>query len=417
MEPVSRLQPTIAPGVFVQPSGARLESVPNDDSLDEIWKDVEKLGSCYGYPKPDGWRLQIHKSGDTVKVLSRRNIDYTKAFPSLVRIIRSPELQDQVVLDTELVGFNIYGQHLEPSKLRSAAQYHCYLLDALFLNGKDLTAWPTRERVPYIRQNLDNFFSLEHTLAENTILTLAGYTLIETRERLVEFYRDCRVRKNEGFDGAIIKWMDANYFDEVLKLKPEDTVDAVIVGAYLNDKGAVKSLLLAVPHQESNRWIPISKVTLHVSGWNAIWTACEPHIMDHCSDNLNDPPDIPDIWFAPKVVVEVKVTSVKDGIGYPVQVVYARECSLREDKGPEEATSFEKLSQMAGLSQIPKLSAERPKQMYLSMGTAFSYEMFPNTDEIGSDTVNIGPQILEGNEDSVNHQESGANLEQLKLPF
>jgi len=178
MKPVSKLQPTIVPGIFVQPSGARLKSVSNEDSLEEIWKDIEKSGNCYGYPKPDGWRLQIHKSGGTVKLLSRRNIDYAKDFPSLVRILESPVLDDRVVLDTELVGFD-NGQHLEPSKLRTASQYHCYILDALFLDGKDLTAWPTRERVTFIRQTLSNLFSKE--------LTLAEYTLIESKEGFVEF--------------------------------------------------------------------------------------------------------------------------------------------------------------------------------------------------------------------------------------
>jgi ATP-dependent DNA ligase len=331
-------------------------------------------------------------------------------------MIRSPVLQDQVVLDTELVGFDINGQHLEPSKLRSAAQYHCYLLDALFLNGKDLTTWPTRERMPFILQNFCNFFGQEHTLVGNTTLTLAEYTLIESKERFVEFYRNCRIRKSEGFDGAIIKWMDASYFDEVLKLKPEDTVDAVIVGAYLN-KGKVKSLLLAVPHQDSNRWIPITKVPSQSSGWNAIWAACEPHILNHCPYDLVDPPDTPQIWFTPNVVVEVKVTSLKDGIGYTIRAEYARECSLREDKGPEEATSFEKLSQMAGLSQIPKLPAERPRQLSLWMDMAISYEPFQNMHKRVLSAKKTESLILEGNEALLSQRESRANIEQLKLPI
>jgi hypothetical protein len=63
---------------------------------------------------------------------------------------------------------------------------------------------------------------------------------------------------------------------------------------------------------------------------------------------------MPDIWIAPKIAVTVKVTELKAGKNYQVFGDGARNCVLREDKSPQEATSFEQVLQLAGLSEIPE---------------------------------------------------------------
>jgi ATP-dependent DNA ligase len=44
--------------------------------------------------KFDGWRAQLHKSGDEVTIYTRNGYDYTKRFPS-IRIASSRFLQIQ----------------------------------------------------------------------------------------------------------------------------------------------------------------------------------------------------------------------------------------------------------------------------------------------------------------------------------
>ncbi|RTL64637.1 MAG: hypothetical protein EKK41_21125 [Hyphomicrobiales bacterium] len=52
-------------------------------------------------PKLDGWRLQIIKDGDNVRLLSRRGADYTARLPGLVAVLQ--RLPDAVlILDAEL---------------------------------------------------------------------------------------------------------------------------------------------------------------------------------------------------------------------------------------------------------------------------------------------------------------------------
>lgn len=334
---------TVEVGVFVKPSGAQLRSASDESSLLRIWQEV---GECLGYPKPDGWRFQIHKLGEVVKLYSRTSKDWAAEYPSIVQLIRNQVKDDQVILDTELVGFDQYGYHLEPSKLRQASHFRCYVLDALYLRGKDLTSWPTQARVPFIRENLQTTFQSTFTLAE--------YTYISSLEDLTGLYQGYRARSKEGFDGAIIKQLHTPYFTDVLKLKPEDTIDAVIVGACQNKRGGVVSLLLAVPYLGYKRWVPITKVSRKSTDWQAVWSACQPHILDYRPSNFDDPPDLPDIWIAPKIVVAIKVRGLKRSETYQVYADAAKECVLREDKGPDEATSFEQVLQMAGMTEKPR---------------------------------------------------------------
>lgn len=354
METTSSSQPIVQPGVFIQPAGAQLRSAPDEEALIKV---RDEVGTCLGYPKPDGWRIQIHKIGKLVKLFSRSGKNWAWAFPSIVKMILNQVQEDQVILDTEIVGFDLQGQHLTPSKLRYASQFRCYLLDALYLDGKDLTLLPTQKRVHLIEDYLRSSF--------NDILIFTGYSLIESEDDFIKFYQQCRTRKAEGFDGLIIKQLDTPYFTDVLKVKPEETLDAVVVGAERNPQGTIKTLLLAVPCLKRNSWVPIAKVGRESTDWRTVWAACEPFIQGYRPDNLEGPPGRLDIWIAPKVVVTVNITGwQQQSKAYQIHGFGARDCVLREDKSPQEATSFEQVLQWAGLSEIPE---PRQKQQQLSL--------------------------------------------------
>ena len=137
------------------------------------------------------------------------------------------------------------------------------------------------------------------------------------------------------------------------------------MGAERDLSGEIKTLLLALPCHKRDSWVPIAKVAREsTADWNTVWSACEPHIQDYCPGNLEDPPVIPDLWIAPKIVVTVKVTELKAGKNYLVFGFGARDCVLREDKSPQEATTFEQVLQLAGQSEILE---PRQKQQQLSL--------------------------------------------------
>lgn len=355
MKPKSETSPPVQPGTFVSPTGANIRVVRLEEasaregisaieaSAIEVWREV---GPCLAYPKPDGWRFQVHKVGETIKLFSRTGRDWAKAFHSVVQSILAKLPDERAILDTELVGFDSLGRHLKPNKLPGAARYRCYVLDALYLNGLDLTSPPAKKRVPYIWEHLHDVFGGMFVFAE--------YTYISYQEQWVAFYQSCLYRRVDGFDGAIIKQLDAPYFVDVLKVKPEETVDAVVIGAFLKG-GVVSSLLLVAPDSQQH-WMSITEVHKHFTDWNNVWPACQSHIVDHRPPNLGYLPNVPHIWVLPKVVVEVKLAEwrpPRPSSPYPLRTDRIKRCTLREDKGPEAATAFEQVLQMAGVPHWP----------------------------------------------------------------
>src|SRR5262245_10689510 len=123
---------SLQPGDFVKPSGARLCSIADEASASDVWR---KIGSCLAYPKPDGWRIQAHRSGERVWLFSRTGEDWSKEYSYLAGMIATRLPVDRAILDIELLGFDRSGRHLQPTKLRGAAQYRGCLLDALYLSG------------------------------------------------------------------------------------------------------------------------------------------------------------------------------------------------------------------------------------------------------------------------------------------
>lgn len=343
----------VEPGEFIRPSGALLRSASDENAVIKVWEEVKE---CLGYPKPDGWRFQVHKIGATVKLFSRKGIDYAGEYPSIVQMIRTQVKHDPAILDTELVGFDKYGHHLPPVRLRQATQYRCYLLDALYLNG-NLASLPTQNRVAFIRERLHDAF--------HGMFTFAEYTFIRSQNDLISFYQACLLKRKDGFDGTIIKRLSTSYFTDALKLKTEDSTDAVVIGAYRDGEITLRSLLLAVPSHERKLWVAIAKVTRTNTDWDAVWRACQPHILDHRPLHLDEISDIPDIWIDPQVVVEVKMTELLLGENYLVRAEYPRKCTLREDKGPEDATSLEHILRVAGLTEKVQTLREKPKQLQL----------------------------------------------------
>lgn len=347
-----KFDPPVQPGTFIDPAGADLrivrwgetsarEGSTIESSAIEVWR---KVGPCLAYPKPDGWRIQIHKVGETIKLFTRKGADCTKTFPSVVQSILGKLPDERAILDTELVGFDSLGSHLEPNKIQCAARYRCYVLDALYLNGLDLTTLAAQERIPYVWEHLHEVFG--------GVFAFAEYTYISYQEQWLAFYQSCLDRRMHGFDGAIIKQLDAPYFVKALKVKPEETLDAVVIGAFLKGD-VVNAILLGAPDSQQ-RWVAIAEVHKNSVDWNNVWPACQSCIVDYRPPDLGYLPDTPHIWILPKVVVEVKLAEWRSSSSqYPLRSDRIKHCTLREDKGPEAATPLEQVLQLAGVPHWP----------------------------------------------------------------
>lgn len=348
MKKSSRTERIVQPGVFTGPSGAKLWSAVNPESAAIVWRE---LGPFLAYPKPDGWRFQVHKIGETIKIFTRSEKEWSKKFPGFVSLLSSRLLVDQAILDIELVGFDGADRRLQAASLLNSKNYYCSVLDALQLGEENLTSLPTSERLSIIQDRLKGLLHDKFSLAE--------YRHIRSEDEWQVFYQSCLARLEEGFDGAIVKLLDAPYFTPVYKVKPEEPIDAVVVGIYRgkkNKRGEFGSLLLAAPDQKRKLWAPIGKVGRKSAAWDVICKACETLIADERPDNVEAPVEAPDIWITPRVVVSATFRPFTESKNYkfPVALDAIKNCTLREDKSAEDATSFDQVLELAGYKQDEK---------------------------------------------------------------
>jgi ATP-dependent DNA ligase len=222
---------------------------------------------------------------------------------------------------------------------------------------------------------LDRLSCLQACPSDNrsTAISLADHTIIRSSQEWNEFYRNCLEGLGRGVDGAICKRLDAPYSIAALKVKPIETVDVVVIGAYRDAQGydasAVLSLLLVVPYGGGQRWATVGMLNRqHVprADWTYLWARCQPYIQ------LTRPAgldwilyrNLPDTWLGPRLVIEVEGRLLLGlsrrytlgGNGAPkYQLEAIKFKRVRDDKGPELATTAERTLQTFRLPTNPQL--------------------------------------------------------------
>ena len=191
--------------------------------------------------KLDGYRVLAVKSGDDVRLLSRRNKDLTRDFPSVVAAVRGVRATT-VTLDGEIVAVDDNGvprfQALQHRSRTRPERIVYYAFDLLQLDGRDLTAKPLDER----RQRLADVVHDSGVLLSQP---LSGDVddIIEAARRL-------------KLEGLVAKRLDSRYEPGVRSMawqklrlnrsqefvvggySPGNPFDALLVG-YYNDAGAL----------------------------------------------------------------------------------------------------------------------------------------------------------------------------------
>ena len=130
--------------------------VPLLPMLSELSEDFDNVLAAHGGAtafefKYDGARVQIHKSGNQVRIWSRRLTEVTGSLPEIAQIVRSDLLGDSLILDGEVVAVGKDGRPFPFQELmrrfrrihniEAAAidiPLHLHLFDCLLLNGASL---------------------------------------------------------------------------------------------------------------------------------------------------------------------------------------------------------------------------------------------------------------------------------------
>jgi DNA ligase-1 len=197
----------------------------------EIADHYQKL--VYAECKYDGVRAQVHKSGGTVRIYSRRLEEITPSFPEVVRAVANAK--GEFIVDGEIVPFK--EGHPLPFQLlqrrlrrmenfeeaAASAPVTYFAFDLLLLDGRETIGLPLSRRRALLTR-----------LTRGTGVCLAESIDARNEEEIESAFRRSR---DLGYEGLVVKDPNSQYAmgkrgSGWAKLKEElDTLDVVIVAA------------------------------------------------------------------------------------------------------------------------------------------------------------------------------------------
>ncbi|KAM0065322.1 putative DNA ligase (ATP) [Helianthus debilis subsp. tardiflorus] len=362
-----------SPGVPVGPMLAKPTK-----GVSEILDKFQNMEFTCEY-KYDGERAQIHYlEDDTVQIYSRNAERNTEKFPDVVVAasrVKKPNVTSYV-LDCELVAYDRKKQKILPFQILSTrarknvvmseikVDVCIYAFDLLYLNGQQLLQEQLitrRERLYESFEEEPGYFQLATAITSNDL-------------EEIQTFLDTAV--NASCEGLIIKTLtrDATYepakrSNNWLKLKKDymdsigDSLDLVPIAAFHGRGkrvGGYGAFLLACYDNNKDEYQTICKIGTGFSEAMLEERSTslrskvipKPKSYYRYADSIN-----PDVWFEASEVWEVKAADLTISPVYcaaigavdpnkGISLRFPRLLRVREDKGPEEASSSEMVADM-----------------------------------------------------------------------
>ena len=293
--------------------------------------------------KLDGARIQIHRLGEQVRVFSRRLSDVTQSVPELVEIARRIPA-DSFVVEGEVLALDRQARPLpfqelmrrfrrihEVEALRREIPLSLFLFDLLYLEGESWMPKAYRDRWSALEKLVPPDLLVPRQLATN-----AG--------GLDEFLQ---AALRAGHEGLMAKKLDSPYQSGKrgklwFKIKPAETLDVVILAAewgHGRRAGTLSNYWLGV--RDGNDWQMIGKTFKGLTDQQRL------ELMDRLL-RLKTAEDSWKVEVRPELVVEVEYNEIqispRYASGYALR--FARISRIRDDKGPLEADTYERLKSL-----------------------------------------------------------------------
>ncbi len=334
---------------------------------------IEKLGKASAEWKMDGLRMQIHKDGDKIVIFSRRLENLTEQFPDACELARTHIKPERAIVECEacavdpdtgdLLPFQELMHRRRKYGIEQAAKEYpvaLYMFDVLYVDGRDVTVEPYIER-----RRL-----LEQIIVQDEWVKVIPNIITDDPEELERFFEEA---VQLGCEGLMVKDLKAPYRAGArefswIKLKREyraeisDTIDLVIIGAYHGRgrrAGKYGAFLLAAYDPENDVFKATTKVG---TGFTDEDLAKFKELLDPLRIPHKHPRVVsltePDVWFVPKIVIEVIAAEITLSPTYPCGMNAIRKGSglalrfpkftgrIRFDKAPEDATTEKELIEM-----------------------------------------------------------------------
>ncbi|MET0975363.1 MAG: ATP-dependent DNA ligase [Leifsonia sp.] len=300
--------------------------------------------------KLDGARIQVHRTGDDIRIFTRNLADITHRLPEVVDVVRSMPVHD-VILDGETLSLDEDGgpRPFQDTMSRfgadaaSAVVLHPWFFDVLHIDGRDLLDEPFSVR----RSELDRIAPAHRVPGEIT----------DDPEVAERVSRDALAA---GHEGVVVKAVGSTYAagrrgSSWIKVKPVHTFDLVVLACEwgsgrrtgLLSNLHLGALDLAGEFGEPGGYVMVGKTFKGLTDELLRWQteALLPRAVD---TEEWDGPRTGVVHVRPELVVEIALDGVQSSTRYAggVALRFARVRRYRDDKGPEEADTIETVRAM-----------------------------------------------------------------------
>jgi DNA ligase-1 len=317
---------------------------------DDVAAAIGEVGEAALEYKFDGARVQVHRSGDEVRVFSRRLNDVTASVPEIVEAARALPA-DSLILDGEVLAltpegrphpFQItmrrFGRRLEVERMRGELPLTPFWFDLLYWNGQPLLDEPQSRRFQQL---------VEASPPEN----LVPHTLTADPTRAQEFLRQALDR---GHEGIMAKAPGSAYSagsrgQSWLKIKQARTLDLVILAAEWGSgrrQGWLSNLHLGARDTEKGGFAMLGKTFKGLTDQMLAWQTEQLLKLEIGRDSYT-------VFVEPKLVVEIAFNEIQISPRYKsgLALRFARVKRYRPDKSAQDADSFQAVQQMAGVAR------------------------------------------------------------------
>jgi DNA ligase-1 len=300
---------------------------------------LQQLGTAALEWKIDGARIQLHKSGDEVRVYSRALNDVTAAVPEIVEHARRLPVRT-LILDGETIAlqsngrpqpFQVtmrrFGRRLNVDHMRQELPLSGFFFDCLRSGEQDLIDLPASERFSVLSAACPSELVIPRLVTADVVSAQA-------------FLDEALAR---GHEGIMAMSLDAPYEaggrgSSWLKVKQAHTLDLVILAAEWGTgrrRGWLSNLHLGARDADGG-FVMLGKTFKGLTDEMLAWQTEALLALEAKRDEYT-------VYVRPELVVEIAVNEIQESPQYPggLALRFARVKRYRTDKHPEDADTIE----------------------------------------------------------------------------
>lgn len=302
---------------------------------------LETTGEASVEFKLDGARIQVHRSGDDVRVFTRNLADVTHRLPEVVEVVRQLPVRD-VILDGETLSLDEAGvpRPFQETMSRFGADaaretlLHPWFFDVLHVDGRDLLDEPLATRLAELERIAPEYRIPGEVTDDPDVAERVS------REALAA-----------GQEGVVVKAIGSPYAagrrgSSWIKVKPVHTYDLVVLACEWGSgrrTGWLSNLHLGAldptgEFGEPGGYVMVGKTFKGLTDELLRWqTERFPQIEARRAANT--------VWVEPIIVVEIAIDGVQRSSRYPggIALRFARVKRYRDDKLARDADTIQTL--------------------------------------------------------------------------